>query len=65
MLYSQEWIEKQRQSKTFMDPRIHKKVVIITLACLNFLDRNISRRFQSAAAAKGSGYLQSQGSDPA
>ncbi len=53
MLYSQEWIEKQWPSKMFMDPRIHKRVVIIALACLNFPDRNIPGRFQSAAAAKG------------
>lgn len=53
MLSSKVWIEKQWPSKLFFDPRVHKRVLLVAEACLNFPDRSIPKRFQSAGATKG------------
>lgn len=53
MLSSKDWIEKQWPSKIFFDLRVHKRVLLVAEACLNFPDRSIPKRFQSAAATKG------------
>jgi len=53
MLNSKDWIEKQWPSKIFFDPRVHRRVLLVAEACLNFPDRSIPKRFQSAGATKG------------
>lgn len=53
MLSSKDWIEKQWPSKLFFDPRVHRRVLLVAEACLNFPDRSIPKRFQSAGATKG------------
>jgi hypothetical protein len=53
MLSFKGWIENQWPSKIFFDPRVHKRVLLVAEAFLNFPDRSIPKRFQSAGATKG------------
>ena len=49
---SQEWIKNQWPSKMFFDPRLHKRVIKIAQAFLNFPNRSIPKRFTSAGDVK-------------
>jgi hypothetical protein len=53
MLNSKAWIENQWPSRIFFDPRVHRRVLLVAEACLNFPDRNIPKRFRSVGATKG------------